>query len=478
MARVFEGHAAVRRKKVVKSITRTGALTLVLSWIRECSYNNVYSWVTSALQQMPRSIQYQIYPCAAPKSTASADKPGAAPALHSVPLGDAPADPVENPKRKLSGRQPRPNLKRPRWSVGALRPPPQSKQSEAPELDVAAAEGASPEVIDVSPLPSPLWLLQKILAKTDGLSKKPRGLHMQELPDSFANQQLIGEGSYAVTYRYRQHTLGDIALKVLKRGPDIEDFMSEVDFMAVFRHPNIVKCLDVVVRPKLLAIVMPYGGQSLRERLKASTGTGALPNWSALTSQFMAAVAYLHGQDVIHTDLKPMNVVVDSEDHLVVIDLGSCVVDRHDHRHLWLPRFAKQVDVPCGTIWYRAPETLLGWADIHKEVDIWAAGCTIWEIWVGSTLFKAWHRTTMIKKILAQLGPPKGDALSFFIKLPNWRRDMRAIRKEPMTWKQRLVISCPTKAHGHWLEQLLRLSPGDRTSASSSQAAMWNLPEV
>ena len=84
----------------------------------------------------------------------------------------------------------------------------------------------------------------------------------------------------------------------------------------------------------------------------------------------------------------------------------------------------------------------------------------------------------MIKKILAQLGPPKGDALSFFIKLPNWRRDMRAIRKEPMTWKQRLVISCPTKAHGHWLEQLLRLSPGDRTSASSSQAAMWNLPEV
>ena len=42
----------------------------------------------------------------------------------------------------------------------------------------------------------------------------------------------------------------------------------------------------------------------------------------------MGAVAYLHANDVIHTDLKPQNAVVDTEDHLVVIDLGSCVVDR------------------------------------------------------------------------------------------------------------------------------------------------------
>ena len=203
-----------------------------------------------------------------------------------------------------------------------------------------------------------------------------------------------------------------------------------------------------------------------------------MPNWSALTSQLMEAVAYMHGQDVIHTDLKPMNVVVDAEDsHLVVIDLGGCVVDRPDHRHLWLPRF-RQAVVPCGTLWYRAPETLLGWADIQRGVDIWAAGCTIWEIWVGSPLFKAMTPHAVLKKILAQLGLPKGDTLSFFHTLPNWRRELSGCRKEPMRWKQRSAIACPSKDHGHWLDQLLRLAPNERVSAGSMQAALACLPEV
>ena len=243
--------------------------------------------------------------------------------------------------------------------------------------------------------------------------------------------------------------------------------------MASLDYPNIVCCLDVVVC-KRLGIVMPYGGETLRQRIK--THGGQIPNWLPLTSQLMGAVAYLHANDVIHTDLKPMNAVVDTEDHLVVIDLGSCVVDRRDHRHLWLPRFEKLPVIPCGTIWYRAPETLLGWAHIHKSVDIWAAGCTIWEMWVGSTLFNAYTQTGMLKKIFSQLGLPKkgDDALGFFLTLPNWRRDLSqcGAARRPMSWKQRLAISCPSKAYGHWLAEMLALLPTDRPSADSGQAAL------
>ena len=265
-------------------------------------------------------------------------------------------------------------------------------------------------------------------------------------------------------------------MKVMKLR-EVEDFMGEVDFMAKFDHPNVVKCLDVVVC-KRLAIIMPYGGETLRHRVEAGN-KGPLPSWLALTTQLMGAIAYLHGHDVIHTDLKPMNIVINAEDHLVVIDLGSCVVDRPDHRPGWLPRFDKP-EVPCGTLWYRAPETLLGWKHIQKAVDVWAAGCTVWEIWVGSTLFKAWTQNTVVKKILGQIGLAKGDSASFFHTLPNWRRELKthAAQVRPMSWKQRLAHACPSKAHAAWLQQLLTLLPTKRPPAEGALASLACVPEV
>ena len=489
MERAMRAAATGRRtRRCVKEVARTADAEILLTWVKECSYNNAWAWVTTALRQNRINIKPKLWPVAAPSSTASGshDAPGAPPVAPA--LGDSPAGPARNPKRKAAGcRRGRQGAKRLKlWGSGwlRLRPRPQQPQSQAVESDHSdiAEEGAPPGgcLDDESSPPSPRWLLQKILAKSNGLSKKPRGLGMQSLPDQLASGSLLGEGSFAHTYRYRQHTLGDIALKVFKNRSDVEDFMSEVDFMTKFDHPNIVKCLDVVVCKKL-GIIMPYGGECLHHRVKACD-YHARVRWHskvALTSQLMAAVAYMHGHDVIHTDLKPANTVVDAEGHLVVIDLGACVVDRPDHRHLWLPRF-DQPEIPCGTIWYRAPETLLGWTHIRKGVDVWAAGCTIWEIWVGSTLFKAWTRPTMLKKILAQLGLPKGDALSWVRTLPNWRRELSAYgtQKREMSWKQRLALACPSKAHGHWLDQLLQLMPSDRASAGSARASLARLPEV
>ena len=480
LERVLRAASDLGRKKCIKDITRIQG-KLIVTWLKECTYNNVCAWVKSALKEAQLHVRGEVWPCGAPRRAAcgSADNPGAPPAA--APRRRGPPLLGAAPKRKASARWLGQRGKLPRWSSGVLRPRPAQLQAEGAAAS-DAAEGAGPaasgDASSPAPPKHPRWFLHKILAKSDGLHKKPRGLGMQSVPDLFANATLLGEGAFAHTYRYAHHELGDVALKVLKRRDEVEDVLAEVDFMTNFDHPNIVKCLDVVVCKKW-AIIMPYGGETLHYWVhRPEWGVIPWPQRLSLTSQLVAAVAYMHGLHVLHTDLKPCNIVLDaSEDHLVVIDLGSCVVDLPDHRQLWLPRF-DQPEIPCGTLFFRAPETLLGWKDIRAGVDIWATGCTIWEIWVGSTLFKAWTRPAMVKKIFSQTGLPVGDALSFYLTLPNWRRELKAYGtgKESLSWKRRMSHVGPSKAHGFWLDQLLRLVPSQRPSADDLEAGLARLP--
>ena len=127
-----------------------------------------------------------------------------------------------------------------RWGVGVLDEEQPQQPQQSPGLD-GNAEGASPDEptgeFASAASHAQGWFLQKILAKTTHVSKKPRGLGMQDLPEAFASGALLGEGAYARTYRYSRHVLGDIALKVLKHR-EVDDFMWEVDLMASLNHPQ------------------------------------------------------------------------------------------------------------------------------------------------------------------------------------------------------------------------------------------------
>lgn len=94
--------------------------------------------------------------------------------------------------------------------------------------------------------------------------------------------------------------------------------------------------------------------------------------------QLLTGVKYLHDNDVMHRDIKGANVLLDGEGTLKVADFG--LAKQYD-------KFRKMYTNKVVTLWYRAPELLLGSHNYNKSLDIWSVGCFMAELYIGKPLF-------------------------------------------------------------------------------------------
>uniref|UniRef100_A0A3Q1B5B6 Protein kinase domain-containing protein n=1 Tax=Amphiprion ocellaris TaxID=80972 RepID=A0A3Q1B5B6_AMPOC len=119
--------------------------------------------------------------------------------------------------------------------------------------------------------------------------------------------------------------------------------------------------------------------------------------------QLATALSHLHSIDIIHADLKPMNImVVDRHQHSIkvkIIDFG-------------LARFASQVQQgECrGTMSYNAPEMSLG-APFNEAIDMWALGVTMAELAMGCALYPGMTEYDVLRAIIETQGKPPDDVL-------------------------------------------------------------------
>ena len=207
------------------------------------------------------------------------------------------------------------------------------------------------------------------------------------LADRYALERELGQGGMSVVYlatdlRHRRK----VAVKVLRPelaatlGP--ERFFREIEVAARLQHPHILPLHDSGEAAGFLYYVMPYvDGHNLRHRLN-HLGELPIPDAVRITAEIADALAYAHGQGVVHRDIKPDNVLVSGR-HALVTDFGvaKAVSEATGRQDL------TTAGIALGTPAYMAPEQAAADANMDHRVDIYALGILGYELLTGRPPF-------------------------------------------------------------------------------------------
>merc|ERR1712137_913664 len=124
--------------------------------------------------------------------------------------------------------------------------------------------------------------------------------------------------------------------------------------------------------------------------------------------QILKGLKYMHSANVIHRDLKPGNILVNSDCDLKICDFGLARARFSDSE--WVCPMTEYV---C-TRWYRAPEVLCSWADYSGAIDVWSIGCILVEMLIRRPLFCGRNTQHQLDLIINHLGTPNVDELMGF----------------------------------------------------------------
>jgi transcriptional regulator with GAF, ATPase, and Fis domain/tetratricopeptide (TPR) repeat protein len=169
------------------------------------------------------------------------------------------------------------------------------------------------------------------------------------------------------------------AFKLLPEYLAAKQLRGEFARLTELSHPNIVRVIDAgILTAGAFAgrafLVMDFlAGPTLAESLAAEPPIERFQKFSLAAEALADALAYLHGQGVVHGDISPANIRCDGDGHPVLIDFGLSQVLQPDR-----PSATMNVS---GTLGFIAPETLLG--EHGPASDLFALGAVLYDAWTG-----------------------------------------------------------------------------------------------
>ncbi|CAK7328588.1 unnamed protein product, partial [Dovyalis caffra] len=237
--------------------------------------------------------------------------------------------------------------------------------------------------------------------------------------EQYEKVEKIGEGTYGVVYKARDRVTNEtIALKKIRLEQEDEGVPStairEISLLKEMQHGNIVRLQDVVHSEKRLYLVFEYLDLDLKKHMDSSPEFANDPRLvKTFLYQILRGIAYCHSHRVLHRDLKPQNLLIDRQTNaLKLADFGLA-------RAFGIPvrTFTHEVV----TLWYRAPEILLGSRHYSTPVDVWSVGCIFAEMVNQKPLFPGDSEIDELFKIFRILGTPNEDTWPGVTSLPDFK---------------------------------------------------------
>ncbi|GKY93737.1 cyclin-dependent kinase 5 [Mayamaea pseudoterrestris] len=238
--------------------------------------------------------------------------------------------------------------------------------------------------------------------------------------ERYQKMEKIGEGTYGVVYKSKDRVTGEIvALKKIRLEAEDEGIPStairEISLLKELQHPNIVRLYDVVHTERKLTLVFEFLDQDLKKYLDICDAGLDMPILKSFLYQLLTGVAYCHHHRVLHRDLKPPNLLINREGQLKLADFGLA-------RAFGIPVRSYTHEVV--TLWYRAPDVLMGSRKYSTPVDIWSVGCIYAEMANGRPLFAGTSESDQLDRIFRLLGTPTLADYPGIVDLPDYSPDM------------------------------------------------------
>ncbi|XP_015192734.2 cyclin-dependent kinase 11B isoform X2 [Lepisosteus oculatus] len=226
----------------------------------------------------------------------------------------------------------------------------------------------------------------------------------------------IEEGTYGVVYRAKDKKTDEIvALKRLKMEKEKEGFpitsLREINTILKAQHPNIVTVREIVVGSNMdkIYIVMNYVEHDLKSLMETMKQPFLPGEVKTLMIQLLRGVRHLHDNWILHRDLKTSNLLLSHKGILKVGDFGLA-------REYGSP--LKPYTPVVVTLWYRAPELLLGAKEYSTTIDMWSVGCIFGELLTQKPLFPGKSEIDQINKVFKDLGTPSEKIWPGYNELP------------------------------------------------------------
>ena len=234
--------------------------------------------------------------------------------------------------------------------------------------------------------------------------------------------------------------------------------------MKELKHENIVSLHDVIHTENKLMLVFEYMDKDLKKYMESRGDHGRLDpiTIKSFMQQLLRGIAFCHDNRVLHRDLKPQNLLINTKGQLKLADFGLA-------RAFGIPvnTFSNEVV----TLWYRAPDVLLGSRTYNTSIDIWSAGCIMAEMFSGRPLFPGTTNEDQLLKIFRLMGTPSERSWPGITQFPEYKANWPNMATQE--WGNIIKEIKDDRLGQDLLKKMLQLRPELRISATEALGHAW-----